>query len=69
MPIFSTPTEAYKWLLMKFARLNLSLAERRLNHWYAAYADPACDGKGEAVHGLGQLRRIGPASGGKPAFI
>lgn len=38
----------------------------RLNHWYAAYADPACDGKGEAVHGLGQLRRIGPASGGKP---
>ncbi len=41
----------------------------RLNHWYAAYADPACDGKGEAVHGLGQLRRIGPASGGKPAFI
>ena len=40
----------------------------RLTRWYLQYADPACDGRGEAVHGIGQIGRAGAAAGGKPAF-
>ena len=40
----------------------------RLQKWYAEYADIAVDGTREAVTGLGQMRRPGLYSGGKPVY-
>ena len=40
----------------------------KLTSWYLTYADPAHDGKGEAVRGKGQLGRAGVNSDGKTAF-
>ncbi len=40
----------------------------RLQKWYAQYADPAVDGSREAVTGMGQTRRSGLYSGGRPVY-
>jgi choline-sulfatase len=40
----------------------------RLEHWFIRYADPARDGRNEAVTGKGQLNLAGPAGNGAAAF-
>jgi len=41
----------------------------RLGAWFLEYADPARDGSREAVTGRGQIERVGPAGGGRAAFV
>ena len=41
----------------------------RLSEWFLEYADPAFDGAREAVTGRGQIDRVGPAGGGRTAFV
>ena len=45
-----------------------SLMKKKLEDWFLEYADPKCDGKGEAVRGIGQIGLCGIKAEGKPAF-
>lgn len=72
------PHELYNLVTDPGERMNLvddpdaatTLTELRgqLDAWFVRYADPAVDGRHEAVTGSGQWALAGPANGGEQAF-
>jgi hypothetical protein len=39
-----------------------------LEQWFCTYADPRMSGVNQPVKGRGQIRKVGPGSGGHPSF-